>query len=135
VSARNGTTAVRFARHDVEIPEPLAGLVVTLTATGRGGHVGIASPATTPWLFPGHLPGRPITASRLGARLAPLGIDARAGRRAALIQLAAELPAPVLADSLGLTAVTAARWVKAAGGDWATYAGNAASRSPDQAES
>lgn len=122
VSSRDSSVVVRFARHDVDIPQPLAGLVATLAST-RQGHVGIAAPATTPWLFPGHLPGRPITASRLGARLGPLGIDARAGRRAALIQLAAELPAPVLADGLGITTTTAAAWVEAAGGDWASYAG------------
>jgi hypothetical protein len=122
VSSQEDRVVVRFARYDVEVPRPLAGLVTTLVSTGRQGHVGIAAPATTPWLFPGHLPGRPITPSRLGARLGPLGIDARAGRRAALIQLAAELPAPVLADTLGITATTATDWVKAAGGDWASYA-------------
>ena len=55
-------------------------------------------------------------------RLAVVGIDARAARRAALLQLAAELPAPVLAGSLGITTATAVDWVKAAGGDWANYA-------------
>lgn len=128
VSVDGRQVTVRFARHDVEIPAPLAHLVATLAATGRQDHVGIAAPATTPWLFPGHLPGRPITASRLGARLGPLGIDARAARRAALIQLAAQLPAPVLADSLGITVTTAADWVKTAGGDWANYAATTARR-------
>jgi hypothetical protein len=117
---------VRFARHDVEIPEPLGGLIATLAVNGRRDHIGIGAPTTTPWLFPGHLPGRPITPSRLGERLKSFGIDARAGRRAALLQLAAEVPAPVLADSLGLTATTATDWVKAAGGDWSTYAATTA---------
>jgi hypothetical protein len=118
----DGALSVSFATHDVELPEPLAALVATLATGARHGHVGIGAPETTRWLFPGHLPGRPITPARLGTRLAVFGIDARAARRAALLQLAAELPAPVLAGSLGITTATAVDWVKAAGGDWANYA-------------
>jgi hypothetical protein len=126
INRHDGTVSIRFAVHDVEIPEPLARLVTTLASGQRRRHVGIGATATTPWLFPGQHPGRPITPSRLGDRLSRLGIDARAGRRAALLQLASQLPAPVLADSLGLTATTATDWVKAAGGDWANYAANTA---------
>jgi hypothetical protein len=118
----DGAVSVRFATHHLDLPEPLATLVATLTTGAPRGHVGIGSPTNSPWLFPGHLPGRPITPARLGARLAKFGIDARAARRAALLQLAAELPAPVLAGSLGIATTTAVDWVKAAGGDWATYA-------------
>ncbi len=118
--------SVCFATHQLDLPEPLAVLVATLATGTRRGHVGIGAPATTRWLFPGHLPGRPITPARLGTRLAVFGIDARAARRAALLQLAAELPAPVLAGSLGITTATAVDWVKAAGGDWATYAADMA---------
>ena len=118
--------AVRFALHDVDIPEPLAGLVATLTSGEHRAHVGVGATATTPWLFPGHLPGRPITPSRLGDRLSPYGIDARSARRAALLHLGSQLPAPVLADALGITATTATDWVKAAGGDWANYAAHTA---------
>jgi hypothetical protein len=75
-----------------------------------------------PWLFPGHLPGRPITPARLGERLGRLGIHAQPGRRAALLQLAADVPAAVLADLLGIAGTTAADWAHAAGGDWSRYA-------------
>jgi hypothetical protein len=73
-------------------------------------------------LFPGHLPGRPLTPARLGQRLGKLGVDARAGRHAALLHLAAELPAAVPADLLHLSPGTAAGWVNNAGGDWSRYA-------------
>ena len=105
--------------------EPLAGLITTYTDSDHRRHHSIGATAS-PWLFPGHHPGRPITPSRLGDRLTPLGIDARAGRRAALLQLGSQLPAPVLADALGITATTATDWVKAAGGDWANYAADTA---------
>jgi hypothetical protein len=122
ITIDDGTVRVRFATHQLVLPEPLATLVATLATGTRRGHVGIGAPTSSPWLFPGHLPGRPITPARLGARLATFGIDARASRRAALLQLAAELPAPVLAGSLGIATTTAVDWVKAAGGDWANYA-------------
>jgi len=68
------------------------------------------------------MPGKPITAPRLGSRLRALGIYAQAGRRAALLDLAAQLPAAVLADLLGLAPGTAVRWMRQAGGDWSGYA-------------
>lgn len=122
ISEHDGDVSVRIGRYDVTLPQPLAGLLRDLAATGRAHHVGIGATPTT-WLFPGLLPGRPITAHRLGDRLGQLGIEARAGRRAALLQLAAQVPAAVLADMLGITANTAVDWVRAAGGDWANYAG------------
>jgi hypothetical protein len=40
-----------------------------------------------------------------------------------LIQLAAEIPAAMLAGVLGIDAATAVQWTKLAGGDWTGYAG------------
>jgi len=45
-----------------------------------------------------------------------------AGRRAALISLAAQMPAAVLADLLGLQPTTTVRWMHQAGADWNRYA-------------
>ena len=122
ITTTSGTVGVQFGRHPIEAPAPPDQLVATLAHTGRRPHTSIGAPTTSPWLFPGHLPGRPITAARLGA----LGIDARAARRSALIQLAAELPAAVLADTLDIKIATASNWVKTAGGDWANYAATTA---------
>jgi len=44
-----------------------------------------------------------------------------AGRRTALIDLAAQMPAAVLADSLGFRPATAARWRHQAAADWNRY--------------
>lgn len=112
---------LRFGHHDVHLPEPLASLVVALARDGRR-YLGVGSPATSSWLFPGHLPGRPLTAARLGERLRTLGMHAQPGRRAALTSLAAQLPAAVLAELLNLHPTTAVRWVRDAGGDWNRYA-------------
>ena len=54
-------------------------------------------------------------------RLAKLGIECRAHRRAALLQLGSEVPASVLADMLNLAPSTAAKWVEWSGGNWTNY--------------
>ena len=112
---------LRFGREDVLIPEPLAGLLQTLVREGRR-YLGVGSPATSSWLFPGMLPGRPLTPSRLGERLRKLGLRAQPARRATLTDLGAQLPAAVMADLLNLAPTTAVNWVRDAGGDWSRYA-------------
>ena len=111
---------LRLGRDEFTVPEPLAGLLTAL-ARDRRRYLGVGSPTTT-WLFPGLLPGRPLTPARLGERLRALGIYAQPGRRTALTCLAAQLPAAVLADLLDLHPTTAVRWVHDAGGDWNRYA-------------
>lgn len=74
------------------------------------------------WLFPGRRPGHPMSASAMSTRLRSLGIEPRAARNTALLQLGAELPSLVLADLLGLHINTAERWNAAAGARWITYA-------------
>jgi hypothetical protein len=118
---RGEQVTVRFGRDDIDIPQPLAGLLVALIHDGRR-YRGVGSPATTRWLFPGMLPGRPLTASRLGERLRQLGIHAQPAHRATLMSLAGQLPAAVLADLLNIAPTTAVNWVRDAGGDWTRYA-------------
>lgn len=75
----------------------------------------------SPWLFPGRNPARPIVHGGLGVRLKDLGISPQAGRTTAIMQLAAELPAAVLAGFLGIHPRTAVTWSKLAAGDWSSY--------------
>jgi hypothetical protein len=62
-----------------------------------------------------------MAAGTLSRRLLDHGIDARSTRNTALLALAADLPAPVLADILGLHVDTASRWVTYAKQDWSAY--------------
>jgi integrase len=121
VVCRDDSLFVRFGQHQLPVPEPLAIILTELIRTGRS-HTGIGSPATTPWLFPGGMPGQPVTAARLGQRLRNLGIYAMTTRRAALADLAAQLPAAVLAELLHLSPRTAVHWARQAGADWSGYA-------------
>jgi hypothetical protein len=112
-----GAVAVRFGVDEVQLPPVLDGLLLRLQE--RRGH---SITRSEQWLFPGGAPGRHITAERLRKRLAAHGITLRSTRNAALMALAAELPAPVLADLVGLHVNTAVEWVRSARGDWSAYA-------------
>ena len=117
---RDGRVTVRFGAHGIDVPQPLAGLITALAEQGH--RSGIGAPVTSNWLFPGHQPGRPLHPSHLGRRLRAIGVPTMTGRRAALLDLAAKLPAAVLAELLGLHPTTAVNWVNNAAGDWNTYA-------------
>ena len=55
-------------------------------------------------------------------RLRQLGIQASRARSAALFQLATDLPAAILAHTLGIHISVATAWQRASAGDWTTYA-------------
>lgn len=80
------------------------------------------------WLLPGGAPGHPISARQLMRRLQKLGIRARHARNTTLMDLAAQLPASVLADLLGLRTTTATCWTQLAGNTRPTYAAEVARR-------
>ena len=67
------------------------------------------------------MPGQPIANHALTTRLSRYDINVRIARNGALAALAADLPAAVLADLLGMHINTAVRWVKYVGRDWADY--------------
>jgi hypothetical protein len=73
------------------------------------------------WLLPGRKHGAHITSEELRRQLKVLGMPVRPGRRGALLALAAELPAPVLAEHFGVHRARAAQWTRAAGRTYADY--------------
>lgn len=103
------------------IAEPLGQVLRDLPWRRQVGPSGKVEGASD-WLFPGRQAGLHIHPEYLRLRLGKLGIECRASRNAALLQLGGRLPAAVIADKLDVHRSTADRWVKLAGGDWARYA-------------
>jgi len=58
----------------------------------------------------------------MGVRLRALGIRPNPARSAALFSLAAEVPAAILARTLGIHINVAVDWQQASAGDWTSYA-------------
>jgi hypothetical protein len=86
-------------------------------------------PPRSPWLLPGGRPGQPISPYRLTERLHQIGIQPGPARSTALFQLAAEVPAAILARMLGIHINVAVAWQHASSGDWAAYAADVSRRS------
>jgi len=80
------------------------------------------------WLFPGGQPGRHLQTESIRGQLVGIGIKPLESRKAALFQLASEMPAPVLAELLGTTDVNAMNWARLAARDWTGYIADRASR-------
>jgi hypothetical protein len=114
----NGRVIVTFDTEPIELPPGVAELVID----HKRRH-GCASyrVGDTRWLFPGRLPGRPLVTEPVRLELVSHGIKPRASRSAALFFLAGQIPAPVLADLIGIARNTATRWAALAAHDWSSY--------------
>lgn len=119
VESRDDEVWVRLGDDRVPLPEQLGSLVARLTGQRR--NMTTAANPASPWLFPGQSPGQAMGVTRLGERLAALGVTSR-GRVGAFNQLVSDVPAPVLAKALGYHPHTAATRAAELGTDWAAYA-------------
>jgi hypothetical protein len=106
----------------VLLPPPLAALItrlVTLNNKQRSTRSSAGGPA---WLFPGARVGSHLYPGRLTRLLnREIGLFVRPARGAALSDLAGDLPAPVLAELLGLSIRAATGWVALSARDQADY--------------
>lgn len=114
----DGTVTITFDTVAIELPDPLDRLVLEqhtqATADRHNQH-------QNPWLFPGRHAGRHLATENFRRHLVAAGIHPAEARKAAMFQLAAEVPTPVLADLLGLAPGTASRWAALAARDWSQY--------------
>jgi hypothetical protein len=117
------TITITLARGAIVLPEPLASIALALR------YQRVADGEADGWLLPGRKPGTHITAEHLRKRLAPHGVTSRPGRHGALLALAGRLPAPILAERLGIHQARAAQWARAAGATYAPYVRLRAGRS------
>jgi hypothetical protein len=127
VQPENGRTLLRLGSRPIILPAPLDGLVAGLAA-GRRRPGSSLLDVPSPWLFPGRNPGTALTPDALGLRLHALGISPRQGRSTALLTLAAEVPATILAKTLGIHVQVAIQWQKISAGDWGAYAADISHR-------
>ena len=133
ISITDTNVRISFGHTPIRLPEPVDELARTVVAK-RKGHATIGATAASRWLFPGGQPGRPISTERLKLRLNRLGIRPNQARSTALFQLATEIPAAILAKTLGISINSAVRWQQLSAGDWTSYAADVSRRPTSQTE-
>ena len=114
----DGQLCLRFGTPPSPVPEPFAAMIGALEAEEAG----------TALLFPGRYLGRPRGYDAVIDSLSKAGLPMRNARTASLRQLVVQVPAPVVADALGLHQTTTTRPFAAAGGTWSRYAATRAAR-------
>jgi hypothetical protein len=114
----SGRCHLQLGQHPVLVPPAVARVLGEQAAAAAGPA---AAAQADPWLFPGRSGLRPLVSSGMLTQLNRHGVQVRAGRTAALIDLAAQLPPAVLASLLGLSPSTADRWSRRIASDWAAY--------------
>ena len=92
IRTSGGQVLIHLGDEPVVLPEPVAALALAVVANRHGKAV-VGDPGTSPWLFPGGQPGRPISPYALTERLRQLGLQPARDRSTALFQLATDLPA------------------------------------------
>jgi hypothetical protein len=115
----DGTIVVELEGHPVPVHEPFATLMERLPCPRTDG---ISDQFPGPWLFPGRQAHRHVGAPALARRLRELGIEPRHMRNTARAQLAAQIPAGLLAEIIGISANTATQWASRSSGNWTSYA-------------
>jgi hypothetical protein len=114
----NGRVMVTFDTEPLQLPPGVAELLIDHKHRNGCASYRVGD---TRWLFPGRLPGRPLVTETVRHELVSHGIKPRASRSAALFSLAGQIPAPVLADLIGIGRNTATRWAALAAHDWSSY--------------
>lgn len=111
-----GELTTQFGRDAVRIPAPMDELVRRQIQQATSKRIG-----TEAWLFLGYSAGAHLSTDALSKGLIRLGIRPTEARAAAMLDLAASMPARVLSDLMGYAHGTAERWSQLTGRTWATY--------------
>ncbi|TWD10763.1 hypothetical protein FB570_1266 [Streptomyces sp. T12] len=120
ITAHN-TPHLRIGEHPVALPPAVHQLLqrqaehaVQRSAVGR-------VTARPGWLLPGYAAGTHHSAAALARKMRFHGLPAHPSRNTALLAPAADLPASVLRETLGISISAALQWTRRAARGWNTY--------------
>ncbi|MHA5054183.1 hypothetical protein [Streptomyces sp. SD15] len=114
-------TFLDLGRRPLFVPPRPAALVAELADCACLPAAAEAGPPPRAWLFPGTVPGQPLSTAGYSLLMRRYGFHTVPARSAALIALAGQLPVPVLAELLNIHVHTARKWASYSQPDWAAY--------------
>jgi hypothetical protein len=123
LQTRDGVVRLALTDHPVPLPPVLAERITQLAHNAQDKPYALV-PGTNDnrWLLPSPaLLGIHLCTRQIAVNLHKAGIPVRASRHLGLLLLAERLPAPVLAEPLGLSQSTAAKWAVHSQTGWADY--------------
>jgi hypothetical protein len=106
VTEPDGQVKLHLGPTPILLPPPLDGIAIEQAADPIRPRTPLARIARKPLLFPGRAPDQPIAARRLRNKLRRHGITPVPGKHAALVAMTGDVPAPILADLLGVAPAT-----------------------------
>lgn len=113
ISGVEGPTQLAISTEPIELATPVARLIRRLAENARRSPRALTRTGEGSFLFASpRRPHEPIHPTTLGRRLAAAGVQPRITRNHALLALAADLPAAVVATQTGLTPQTTGRWAQ-----------------------
>ncbi|MCU1480819.1 MAG: hypothetical protein JWQ19_1605 [Subtercola sp.] len=115
----NGVSSVRVTDTAVILPPPFDSIIQQHLAALP--HQTTSTHTTQRWLFSGARPGRHINQSALMAKLRRAGLDLQGAKNATIRALVIDLPAPIVADTLGYSYPTTDRHRRDAGATFIDY--------------
>lgn len=122
IRTAEGSTYLTVATEPIELPSPLAQLIGQLAASAEAFPRARTRTGEAGYLFASsRRPHEPTHATTLGRKLAEAGIHPRVARNSAMLALASDLPAAVVAAQMGLTPQTTTRWAQLSQRDNVAY--------------
>ena len=131
ISTAEGRTYLAIARDPLELPPQVAQLIERLAVIAECSPQALARTGAASYLFASpRRPHEPIHPTTLGRKLAQAGIRPQIARNSAMLALASDLPAAVVATQMGLTPQTTTRWAQFSQRDGIEYIVARTTRTP-----
>ncbi|WP_405803688.1 hypothetical protein OG729_01290 [Streptomyces sp. NBC_00210] len=121
VAVQEATVQLKLDGTLLQLPPRLAQLVLKHLEHAEAAWEVNRAASTTPWLFAGLNPARPIQSQYIYLKLRRLGLGGLAGRNTARLALAADVSASILAALTGTSIDNATDWANFVKRNWTDY--------------